>query len=183
LPECKPGKGGQHNGVGWIDSIYNNTARQFKMRSVDSEHNGAISNDRGEKFALDDQKWHAFAANNRWHADWCGISWYFRDLHYKELSINDKTSFRFYQSQVDGKNWVIFRDGPTDHPIGRQEVPKTADYHCVLRVENNGIFLDVVNDDGTTQEVLAEIYDQTKYWVHESLGALGTVLMAAAGGA
>jgi len=152
-------------GVGWIDRIYNNTDQAWSLKSIDSSHNGAISGG-GGNFALDDGQMHSLVPRTFYRADWCGIPWYYQGKHYKAFTdSNGQKSIAFYQSQVGGTNWIIFEEEDTGRQIGRTQVDKSVDYHCVMRFEPTGVFLDVVNDDGSTRDVQHQIWDVTKGWV------------------
>jgi hypothetical protein len=167
-------------GVGWIDNIYNNTGSDWFLRSVDSSHNGAIQPDGGSQFTLDDGNFHTLSSNRHFHANWCGIPWYYQGSHFKAFSMNQADSVQFYTSQVDGNNWIYYLDGHTGHILARQQAPK-VDFHCNLRFEDSGPAIDIVNDDGSTQEVLAQLYTELKAWATIAASVLGSVLKAKSG--
>jgi hypothetical protein len=168
-------------GVGWIDNIYNNTGSQWFLKSVDSSHNGAIQPDSGASFTLDDGNFHGFTPQH-FHANWCGIPWYYQGSHFKAFSTNRMDNVQFYTSYVDSKNWIYYLDGLNGHILARQEAPK-VDFHCNLRFEDSGPVLDIVNDDGSTQEVLTQLYTELKAWTAIAMSALGTVLKSKTGAA
>lgn len=168
-------------GVGWIDNIYNNTGTQWFLKSVDDRNNGAIQPDGGAQFTLDDKRFHTLSANHHFHASWCGIPWYYQGSHFKAFSVNQSANVQFYTSQVDGNNWIYYLDGPTGHILARQQAPK-IDFHCNLRFEDSGPVIDIVNDDGSTQEVLNQIYTELKAWATIGASVLGGVLKSHSGG-
>ncbi|MDQ1745405.1 MAG: hypothetical protein QOE23_3744 [Pseudonocardiales bacterium] len=167
--------------VGWIDNIYNNTGTTWFLKSVDSSHNGAIKPDGGTEFTLDDGAFHDLSPNRHFHANWCGIPWYWQGSHFKAFSTDRNHNVQFYTSQVDGKNWIYFLDGITGNILARQEAPKSVDYHCNLRFEDSGPAIDIVNDDGATQDVLNQIYTEAKAWATIAASVLSTLLKAKAG--
>src|ERR1700712_3822979 len=168
-------------GVGWIDNIYNNTGSTWFLKSVDSGHNGAIQPDSGPQFTLDDGNFHGLTGNKHFHADWCGIPWYYQGKHFKAFSLDQSKNVQFYTSQVAGKNWIYFLDGVSGNILARKEAPK-VDFHCNLRFEGAGPEIDIVNDDGSTQEVLNQIYTEAKSWATIAASVLGTLLKTKAGG-
>src|ERR1700730_7889838 len=146
--------------VGWIDHIYNNTDQSIQMQSIDDRNNGLVRWS-GPQFDLQDQLYHDFPQQTSFRADWCGIRWYYRGLHYKAIKApGANNEVRAFQSFADGSNWIMFQNANTGALVGRQQVSKTVDYRCTLRYEpdpNNPaggplIFFDVINDDGSTQE-------------------------------
>ena len=167
-------------GVGWIDNIYNNTDSNWYLRSVDSSHNGAIQPDGAAQFTLDDGRFHALSPHRHFHASWCGIPWYYQGIHYKAFSVDRVANVQFYTSQVEGNNWIYYLDGVTGRVLARQQAPK-VDFHCNLRFEDSGPALDIVNDDGSTQEVLAQIYTELKSWATIAASVLGTILKSKSG--
>jgi hypothetical protein len=168
-------------GVGWIDNIWNNTDSQWFLRSVDSSHNGAIQPDVGAQFVLDDGHFHAFNPRMHFHASWCGIPWYYQGSHFKAFSVNQSDNVQFYTSYVDGKNWIYYLDGLTGHILARTEAPQ-IDFHCNLRFEDSGPVIDIVNDDGSTQAVLNQLYTELKSWATIAASALGSLLKSKSGG-
>jgi hypothetical protein len=167
-------------GVGWIDNIYNNTGSTWFLKSVDSSHNGAIKGG-GESFTLDDGRYHGLNAHNQFHADWCGIPWYWEGSHYKAMSADQQQNVQFYTSQVGGTNWIYFLDGMTGDIVGRQQAPK-VDFHCNMRFEDSGNYIDIINDDGTTQDVIAFVYNELKQWAQIAAGVFAALLKVKAGG-
>jgi hypothetical protein len=173
--------------VGWIDTMYNNTAARWNLASVDSMHNGSFRDTDSEGrpigpvlFTLDDGQLHGIADNRRYHADWCGIPWYWQGNHYKIITdTNGTKQVQFFQSQEGSSNWVFFQELESGRNIARIEVPKNVDYHCNLRFESDGIFLDVRNDDGSTADVQHQVYDETKYWMNVVVQLFGDAIKKA----
>jgi len=170
-------------GVGWIDRIYNNTGLEWQMQSIDSRNNGAIRSwpENKQLFDLHDQKFHILSPAAEFRGDWCGIPWYYNGKHYKSLTADQEHFVQIFTSHVEGRNWIYFVDGKTGRDIGRQTAPD-VDFHCYLRFEDSGIFIDIKNDDGTTADVLAFLYDETKYWVQVAISIFGGSVKKAAGG-
>jgi hypothetical protein len=169
-------------GVGWIDSIYNNTDQPWWFASADSSHNGRLVRLSDHwSFTLDDRQYHQIDPRTQYWAQWCGIPWFYQALHYKSLSINQDNNVRMYTSQTAGVNYIVYEDGKTGRVVGRQEVPKNVDFHCRLRIEDDGNFIDVLNDDGTTREATVEVYNEAKEWVKVVISILG-LLVGKAGG-
>lgn len=162
-------------GVGWIDNVYNNTDKQWYLKSLDDSHNGAISRDGRQLFTLDDHAYHGLSAHTQFHADWCGIPWYYQGRHYKAMSSDQQRNVQFYTSDVEGKNWIYYLDGLTGNIIGRQQAPR-VDFRCNLRFETTGNFIDIVNDSGNVQETVAFLYNEFKQWVQIGLGAFGATI-------
>ncbi|SFH69215.1 hypothetical protein SAMN05421678_1294 [Actinopolymorpha cephalotaxi] len=167
-------------GVGWIDDIYNNTDARWYLRSVDSSHNGSLAGG-GTSFVLDGGAYHSLAPRTHYHADWCGIPWYYNGQHFKAMSSDMRQNVQFFTSQVDGKNWVYYTNGVTGATIARQEAPK-VDFHCRLRFEADGNYLDIINDDSSTQEAVTYIYTELKTWAQMAMSALGGILKKNSGG-
>ena len=94
--------------------------------------------------------------------------------------MNQTDNVQFYTSQVDGNNWIYYLDGLTGHILARQQAPK-VDFHCNLRFEDSGPAIDIVNDDGSTQEVLAQLYTELKAWATIAASVLGGMLKSKSG--
>lgn len=167
-------------GVGWIDNIYNNTDSQWYLRSVDSSHNGVLTGD-GGSFPLDDLNYHALTPKSKFHAQWCGIPWYYQGSHYKAMSLDKQKNVQFYTSQSDGTNWIYFLDGLTGNPVARQKAPK-SDFHCNLRFEDDGNYIDIVNDDGSTVEAVTFVYNESKFWADEAIKLVAALIKKIGGG-
>jgi hypothetical protein len=166
--------------VGWIDNLYNNTARPWYLRSVDDRHNGVLVS-AGGRLVLDDGRFHEVAAHTHYAADWCGIPWYFQGKHFKVLSRSGQGGARFFTSEVGAENWLVFEDSGTGRGIGRQSVPKGSDFHCNLRIEDNGVFFDVVNNHAFSAEnAVSQIYSEAKEWVGMAMPAIAAAISAAA---
>lgn len=171
--------------IGWIDSIYNNTDQEIRIKSEDDGHNGVVRGG-GTQFALDDRQYHTFAPRTGYIADWFGIPWYWRGIHYKAVTVNENNEVRFFQSFIDGRNWVIYQNGNTGAQVGRQEVARSVDYRCTLRFEidpaDQGgaplIFLDVVNDDGSTEQAIVAVRNEVQAWIETTKGILAEVVKA-----
>ncbi len=163
--------------IGWIDEIYNNSTRAYALQSIDSSHNGSASKDLapGElpppvpwlwpRFDLDDKQFHTIPAKTHWSCQWCGVPWYWNSVHYKVLRSATGTVVKFYQSQVNGVNSIWFQDANTGRILAKQQVSKSSDYHLHLRFEDDGVYFDVINDDGTTADFIAQVNDTAKGWV------------------
>lgn len=153
-------------GVAWIDGIANNTSDEWYIQSIDSGHNGAIKSG-GNRFTLDDKKYHPLSPRTVYRADWCGIPWYTPGPgsdHFKSISLNQQKEVHFFTSFIDGKNWIIYYDPSNLRIAGRQEIPVNGDCRCNLRIEDSGIFIDVVNGD-STGFLISQINDEAKSWL------------------
>ena len=169
-------------GVGWIDRIYNNTDLQWLFQSIDDRHNGAIKNSlTGAQFTLDDRQFHALNPRTRFTAEWCGIPWYYNGQHFKTMSTDGSRTAEFFTSDVEGKNWIYFKDGQTGRDIGRQQAPR-VDFHCWLRFENDGNYIDILNDAGLVQETIAYVLNEARQWVTALAPILAAMVKAKAGG-
>ncbi|NJK31323.1 MAG: hypothetical protein HC927_02285 [Deltaproteobacteria bacterium] len=168
---------GQVMGIGYIDNIYNNSKTSWHIRSVDDRHNGVLTTD-GEEFTLDDGAFHEIAANTHYHGSWCGIPWYFEGRHFKQFARdnNKKRGTRFYTSQLSDENWIIYEDAATGRQVARQKVPNNQDFHCNLRFEDEGVFIDVVNSNQFTAEnMLVQILEQGKWVVEQVINIAGLI--------
>jgi len=165
-------------GVGWIDDIYNNTGSSWYLSSADSSHNGSLTGG-GDTFTLDDRNYHEPKGNTHYHASWCGLPWYYQGLHYKAFSSDRLNSVQFFASEVDGNNWIYYTDGRHGNTLARQQIPK-IDFHCRLRFEDDGPYIDVVNDDGSTQDVIAFVYTEVKAWTQIMATVLAGLLRTSA---
>jgi hypothetical protein len=69
----------------------------------------------------------------------------------------------------------------TGRPIARQAVPTGSDFHCNLRFEVGGVFIDVVNNNAFSGENAAyQIMSETKEWVTALAPIIGAATQAAA---
>ncbi|MCW2635529.1 MAG: hypothetical protein JWQ99_1896 [Blastococcus sp.] len=170
--------------VGWIDNIYNNTRAAWFLRSVDSRNNGELTNTRTNgKFTLDDGKFKQLNPSTQYRASWCGIPWYYNGQHFKAFSSSSSAQgVQFFTSELEGKNWIMYVDGATGRTIARQAAPKGSDFHCTMRVEADGVFIDIVNNNEFSGEnALFMILNEAKEWAKVlNIGAL--LLKVATGG-
>ena len=167
-------------GIGWIDNIYNNSSSTWHLKSVDDRNNGALSGG-GTSFTLDDQNYHALRSGTHYKADWCGIPWYFEGKHFKVISQDRKKGVLFYTSEIGGDNWIVYEELNTGRQIARQSVPKGSDFHCNLRFEEAGVFIDVVNNNAFSGEnAVYQILSETKDWVKVLAPIIGAAIQAAA---
>ncbi|WP_285568400.1 hypothetical protein [Actinoallomurus iriomotensis] len=134
-----------------------------------------------QQFTLDDGQYHVLKPYTHYHASWCGIPWYYQGIHFKSMSLDRQNNVQFYTSQVDSANWIYYVDGRTGKILARQGAPKNVDFHCNLRFENDGNYIDIVNDDGSTQDVLAYAYSELKSWVQIAMSGLGALLKSNSG--
>lgn len=172
-------------GVGWIDNIYNNTQTTWYIKSIDDHHNGVISNGSTD-FTLDNGQYHPLQKDSHYSAKWCGIPWYFEGTHYKVISQNQKSGVLFYTTEREGRNWIRYEEiNETGRPTGRlvalQSVPKDSDFHCKLRFEASGIFIDVINNNELTAEnVLYKIMTKAETWVEATAPIIAAKIQASA---
>ena len=163
-------------GVGWIDNIYNNSRSTWYLRSVDARHNGALSGG-GQDFALDDGEFHPLAPGTHYKADWCAIPWYHKGDHFKAVSRDRREGVLFYTSEVDGGNWIVYEELHTGRQVARQAVPKGSDFHCTMRFEPGGVFMDVVNNNAFSGEnALYQVLSEAKEWVQVLAPVLGEAI-------
>ena len=166
-------------GVGWIDRIYNNTGIEWQLQSEDDRNNGLVKKvGGGGQFDLHDKKWHVLSPNTRYTAEWCGIPWYYNGIHQKNMSTDQQNVAEFFTSWRDGANWIYYRDVQTGREIGRQQAPRD-DFHCYMRFENDGNYIDILNDAGNVTETLTQIYDEVKGWVQIIVPVLAAAIQAA----
>jgi hypothetical protein len=166
--------------VGWIDNVFNNTDTTWFLKSVDDRNNGVLKSG-SASLQLDDAQFHEIKPKTQYGADWCGIPWYFQGKHYKALSRDQKSGIAFFTSEIGAENWIIYNDIATGRPIARQSAPKGSDFHCNLRFEDEGIFLDIVNNNAFSGEnAVYQVYSETKEWVKVLLPAITAAIKAAA---
>jgi hypothetical protein len=152
-------------GVGWTDNIYNNSSAVWYFQSVDDRNSGALSGG-GSHFTLDDRKYHALKPGTGYKADWCGIPWYFEGKNFKVISQDQRRGVLFYTSEIGASNWIIYEELNTGRQVARQAVPKGSDFHCNLRFEPAGVFVDVVNNHAFSGEnALYQVLSETKDWM------------------
>src|ERR1700734_511083 len=112
-------------GVGWIEHFYINADKPLRMKCVDDQHLGSVSQiNGGEHFAFDNKDWHTFDSNTQWSASWCGIPWYSTAPplgHYREIAV-DNATVMFYQSQVGGANYLWYQNVQTGRHVARLAV-------------------------------------------------------------
>lgn len=167
--------------VGWIDNIYNNSGTVWHLQSVDDRHNGALSGG-GSQFTLDDGGYHALASGTHYKADWCGIPWYFEGRHYKVISQDQIHGVLFYTSQIGDAHWIIFEELNTGRQLARQAVPNGSDFHCTMRFESTGLFIDVVNNNAFSGEnAVYQLMLETREWIAVLAPVLGEAIKASAG--
>lgn len=151
-------------GVGWIDNIFNNTDRHWFFQSVDDRNNGALSGG-SSNFTLDDRAYHKLSPHTHYTADWCGIPWYYSGKHYKVISPDEHDGVKFYTSQNGAKNCIVYEELQTGRQRILQHVPG-GDFHCNLRIENEGFFIDVVNNhEFSSDNALYLILGKTEEWL------------------
>lgn len=167
-------------GIGWIDNVYNNVGNNWYFKSVDARHNGALTTGSGwsqKRFTLDDGRFKTLASRTRYRADWCGIPWYYAGRHYKVFSRGTSGGVRFYTSELDGKNWIMYDEERTGRQVARQAAPKGSDFHCNLRFEPGGPVIDIINNNAFSGEnALFMIYNESKEWVKVLLPAVMSLL-------
>ena len=174
-------------GVGWIDNIYNNTSSNWYLRSVDSRHNGELSEPSGglfpRKFTLDDGRFKLLKPRTRYSASWCGIPWYYQGRHFKVFSQNNQESggVKFYTSELENQNWIMYEEMRTGRQLARQAAPKGSDFHCNFRIENDGVFIDIVNNNAFSGEnALFMIYTEAKEWTKVLLPIIASLIKGSA---
>jgi hypothetical protein len=170
-------------GIGWIDNVYNNTGSAWYLQSVDDRNNGELTNTRTKtKFKLDGGAFKKLDPSTHYAASWCGIPWYYNGRHYKAFSSSSSAKgMQFYTSELEGKNWIMYQDGATGRTVARQAAPKGSDFHCTMRVESDGVFIDIVNNNEFSGEnALFQIYTEVKEWA--KVLNLGQLLMKVATG-
>lgn len=87
----------------------------------------------------------------------------------------------FYASEIGPDNWIVYEELNTGRQIARQSVPKGSDFHCNLRFEEPGIFIDVVNNHAFSGENAADqIMSETKDWVKVIAPIIGAAIKEAA---
>jgi hypothetical protein len=161
--------------VGWIDNIFNNTNTTWYLKSVDDRHNGALEAG-GARFTLDDQTFHAVKPRTHYRTDWCGIPWYYQGKHFKALSKDQKTGVLFYTSEMGGGNWIVYEEIGTGRQLARQAAPQGSDFHCNLRFEEAGVYIDIINNNAFSGEnAIYQVCSETKEWVK----VLGPMIAAA----
>lgn len=166
-------------GVGWIDNIYNNSSSKWYLKSKSDRHNGAIQGS-GSSFLLDDAQFHAIESGQAYKPEWCGIPWYYQGKHYKVISKDQKRGVLFYTSEIGPDNWIMYEELGTGRVIAKQKAPKGADFHCNLRFENNGFYIDIVkNNEFSGENALFLIY-QDRQWMHSTAPVVGEIIGAIA---
>ncbi len=162
-------------GVGWIDDIFNNSSSTWRLKSVDDSHNGVLQGG-GESISLDDGALHDLKPATHYAAEWCGIPWFYQGKHYKAFSHDGQNSVSFYTSEIGGQNWIIYQDAKTGRQVARQSAPFGSDFHCLMRFEENGVWIDIVNNNAFSGEnALYQVFDEAKQWVQ----VLGPIIAAA----
>lgn len=178
--------------VGWIEDIYNHTEHTLAFKSVDKEHNGNLHGDGGDNRNLDGGFWFDLRSGEHYRADWCGIPWDDSASHYKAIAAWHSlmwTYLVFSQLEMDGSTWVLFEviagaeltNGGARRKVGRTQVSRSGNYHCALRLEPTGIFLDVLNGDGSNADVRHQTLDGLKGWLNVSESELAKQLSEALG--
>jgi hypothetical protein len=185
-----PAKEMVHMGVGWVEHIYNNTGDDWYISSHDKEHNGTIravdSNGRpiGGIVKLDDGGYKKLNANTQYADTWCGIPWYVADeSHFKSLaSTQNGPGIKIYQSEISGSNYIVYEDPSNGKRLGATGVPVGlfTDYHCHIRIENDGIYFDVVNDNGNIVNAITYVFDEAAKLAPIAAAILGATLKATA---
>lgn len=172
--------------VGWITHFYINASTPLLMKCVDSSHLGEITpiSGGGEHFKFDDQNWHTMNSGTSWSCSWCGIPWFSNAPplgHYREIATAPgvPSTVMFYQSEMENNNYIVLQNVQTGRPIARIGVPKD-DYNVNFRWEDDGPYIDVVNDASSTTELLTDIDNQAQKWVSAAGGTVAAAIKAAA---
>lgn len=163
-------------GVGWIDDIYVNTDHDWYISSVDDRNNGKLTHNQ-ETIELDGGQVHAIKGDTHYHAEWCGIPWYYQGKHYKTFSKDNVKTVQYYTTEVEGGNYILYIDKDSGREIARQSVPDDGDYHCKLRFEADGIYIDVVNDPKFQPQYY---FLQNGDWIPTAIETIAKLLLAAA---
>jgi hypothetical protein len=165
-------------GVGWIDNIYNNTGGMIEIKSVDARNNGNVIGPVGGG-ELDGGAFRKLHPRTHYSADWFAIPWYFQGKHYKAFKSATCPEVRFYASQIGTQNFIIFEDPKTGKNIARQSVPYQQDFHCTMRFDLDGVYIQVVNNHSFTAETAVfEVMKEGK-WVADTAVAVAGIVMAA----
>jgi hypothetical protein len=98
------------------------------------------------------------------------------------MSNDQRNVVEFFQSEVEGDNWIYYMDQETGRRVGRQNVPRDVDYKCYMRFEDDGNYIEIVNDDGTTRRTLCEIYTEAGRWIEVLIKELAKAIVGAASG-
>jgi hypothetical protein len=169
--------------VGWIDRIYNNTNRDWYIKSVDDRFNGKLKRDGGgEEIELDGGQWHRLRSNTLYNCEWCGIPWYYNGQHYKRLSADRQHFVEVFTSSIDRKNWMYYAS-ERGREVARQQAPGDAPFHTWLRIEDDGCALYIVNDAGEIVDTLKQIAKQVGEWVEATVKEFANKILKAAIGA
>lgn len=167
-------------GIGWIDNIYNNSSSRWHLKSKQDGHNGAIQGS-ASNFILDDGQFHAIESRQAYRADWCGIPWYYQGKHYKVISRNQKRGVLFYTSEIGPDNWIMYEELGTGRVLAKQKAPKGSDFHCNLRFEEEGAYIDIVNNNAFSGEnAVFLIYNEYRQWVQTIAPVVGELIGAIA---
>ena len=160
--------------VVWIDEIYNNSNSVWHLQSVDSTHNGAVLLN-GQKVAeLDSGDFHDLAPHTHYHAEWCGVPWYWKGEHFKCVRRNTQ-GIQIFAAEDGGKNWIRFHEAATGRPLARLEVSKNTDTHVFLRFEDDGVFIDVV---ANANPYFEQFVDSTKDFAAAAAAVVAAILVA-----
>lgn len=164
--------------TGWIDRIYNNTNRDWYIKSVDDRFNGKLKeHGGGEVIELDGGQWHRLKKNTRYNCEWCAIPWYWEGKHYKLLSgVASKAHYvECFTSSVEGKNWVYYMDATGDE-VARQKAPNNDAFRLWLRIDDEKCLFYIVNDTGGIIDTLIQLHTELNKWIDATLDRVAKIV-------
>mmetsp|Transcript_17282 Transcript_17282/g.47590 ORF Transcript_17282/g.47590 Transcript_17282/m.47590 type:complete len:208 (-) Transcript_17282:1033-1656(-) len=144
--------------VGYIEECYNNYDHELWVKSTDTIHNGDFGGTN-----LDDGEWHKLPLGHT-KLNYFGNPWYTAAKKYKEFTYNPDTKegIKIYQSEMDNKNWIVWKDRKNENALFKQECGH-SDYHMKMIIEENGCFyLERQNQQWSTLKTLNAIGNVVK---------------------
>ncbi len=138
-------------GTGWIDAVYNNSDKVVMIRSKDDHHNGVLvteNNLSSDAIKLVDNRFHKLQPHTRYSAECFEIPRYMPGKHYKTYHAH--FTINFFHSQLGIFDFIMFVNEFNGKVLMRQFVPRDCDFHCIMRIENTGVWIDIIDSNPPT---------------------------------
>tara|TARA_B100000676_G_C18046051_1_gene828037 strand:+ start:730 stop:1260 length:531 start_codon:yes stop_codon:yes gene_type:complete len=167
--------------IGWIDKVLNKTDKLWYIKSKNDINNGIVESAH-LKLQLDDCRFHVLDPRTTYEGEWCGIPLDAKGLHYKEFATNKQSGIALYVMQTKQGAWVEFKSTRTEKILARQDLPLGKEFHCHIRIETNGFYVDILNATGDviSHASTYRYNEENQSWVPDTIDAVAAALKQAA---
>lgn len=166
-------------GIGWVDTVYNNSDKIIKIRSIDECHNGTLKNknDGNDHFDLHDGDFHELKPQSKYTAEWFGIPWYCQGKHFKTYTAD--CTINFYMSNIGRQSYIRFVKDSNGQELVRIKVPSGCNFNCNMRFENDGVWIDIVhNHSFSTEYERGNLYNASMEWAEVGVSVAARAISA-----